>query len=296
MNVGFIGLGIMGSRMASNLLWRGHALVVHNRTRAKAEPLLRDGAAWAESPAELAGRVDALLTMLAHPEAVSGMALGENGFLGGLRPGALWLDCSTVNPSFSRQMAGRARDRGIRFLDTPVLGSAGPAAAGELTILAGGEAADLEAARPLLEAVATRILHVGAVGMGTSLKMVLNLILAEGMVAFAEGLALGRSLGLEPGMLLDFLASSPVLAPFVARKRPKVESGNYEPEFPLQWMQKDLHLAAVTAYEQGVALPMAGAARELYALAAQHGLADQDFSAIYKYLAEQGPTQPSRTV
>jgi 3-hydroxyisobutyrate dehydrogenase/glyoxylate/succinic semialdehyde reductase len=127
MNVGFIGLGIMGSRMASNLLRRGHALVVHNRTRDKAEPLLRDGAAWAESPAELAGRVDALFTMLAHPEAVAGMALGEHGFLDSLRPGALWLDCSTVNPSFSRQMAGRARACGVRFLDTPVLGGAGRA-------------------------------------------------------------------------------------------------------------------------------------------------------------------------
>ena len=123
MKIGFIGLGIMGSRMAANLQKGGHSLVVHNRTRKKAEPLLAQGAEWADSPADAAFGVDILFTMLAHPEAVQEAALGENAFLPQLAPGRIWVDCSTVNPSFSRSMADAAEARGIRFLGAPVSGS-----------------------------------------------------------------------------------------------------------------------------------------------------------------------------
>jgi 3-hydroxyisobutyrate dehydrogenase-like beta-hydroxyacid dehydrogenase len=282
--VGFIGLGIMGSRMAANLQKHGYALTVHNRTRAKAEPLLLGGAAWAETPAAVAEGAGVLITMLAHPEAVRDMALGEHGFLEHLKPGAFWIDCSTVNPSFSREMAAQAQAQGVRFLDAPAAGTKGPAAAGELTFFVGGDAADLEACRPLLAAMGRRIVHAGGTGMGSTIKMVNNLLLAEAMAAFAEGLALGESLGVPRGVLLDTLVGGPVTAPFLAGKKAKIATGDYEPEFPLRWMVKDLHLASVTAYEQGLALPVGHAAKELYALAARQGLPDLDFAAICEYL------------
>src|SRR5258707_15528211 len=132
MNTGFIGLGIMGSRMAASLQKCGHSLVVHNRTREKAEPLLSSGAAWADSPAGLATQAEVVFTMLAHPDAVEDAALGGEGFLSPLAPGRMWIDCSTVNPTFSRRMATEAQARGIRFLGAPVTGSKAQAAEAKL--------------------------------------------------------------------------------------------------------------------------------------------------------------------
>ena len=289
MRVGFVGLGAMGARMAARLQKSGSRLTVFNRTRDKAEPLIREGATWADTPAAVAGQAEILFTMLAHPAAVKEAALGQDGFLYWLPPQTLWVDCSTVNPSFSREMAAEARARQLRFLDAPVAGSREPAARGELTIFVGGDAADLEACRPLLQAMGSKILHVGGHGMGTALKMVNNLLLASSMAAFAEGLVLGEALGIEPKRLLDVLLVSPLVAPYLAGKRNKIERGNYAPEFPMEWMQKDLHLAGVSAQETAVALPLAGAAKELYELAARQGHAQEDFSAIYAFLNARHP-------
>jgi 3-hydroxyisobutyrate dehydrogenase/glyoxylate/succinic semialdehyde reductase len=287
MKIGFVGLGAMGSRMAANLQKSGGQLVVWNRSREKAQPLLGQGAQWADTPAIAAGQAEVLFTMLAHPAAVHEAALGQDGFLDRLPSNALWIDSSTVNPSFSREMASRAQARKIRFLDAPVAGSREPAARAELAFFVGGDAADLESCRPLLQAMGSTILHVGGHGMGSALKMVNNLLLASSMAAFAEGLVLGEAMGLPQGRLLDILAKSPLVAPYLAGKRAKLERADFAPEFPLQWMQKDLYLAAVTAQETGVALPLANAAKETYRLAARHGRAQEDFSAIYAFLKEQ---------
>src|SRR5437867_4941660 len=147
MKIGFIGLGIMGSRMAANLQKHGDALVVFNRTGAKAKPLLDKGASFAESPAKLAEQVDVLFTMLAHPDAVEQAALGANGFLNHFRPSALWVDCSSVNPSFSKKMAAEAARRGVHFVDAPVTGSAPVAADAKLVFWVGAEAADSQTIR-----------------------------------------------------------------------------------------------------------------------------------------------------
>jgi 3-hydroxyisobutyrate dehydrogenase/glyoxylate/succinic semialdehyde reductase len=288
MKIGFIGLGIMGSRMAANLQKCGHSLVIHNRTPQKAEPLLAKGAQWADSPAELASNVEVLFTMLAHPDAVREAALGENGFLPHLAPGRLWVDCSTVNPSFSRSMAAEAQARMIRFLGAPVTGSKEQAAAGKLVFWVGGEPFDLEACRPLLECMGNQIVHAGGQGMGASLKMVMNQLLGTVMAAFAEGLALGQSLGLSHEVLFEALLSGPAAAPLLAAKRKRIESGDYDgPDFPLQWLQKDLHLASVSAYESGVAMPLTNIAKEIYRLAIREGDGDKDFSAICGYLAHE---------
>jgi len=284
MKIGFIGLGIMGSRMAANLQKQGYSLVLFNRTRAKAEPLLGPCGTFSDSPAKVADQVDLLFTMLAHPDAVEQAALRANGFLNHLRPNTLWVDCSSVNPSFSKRMAALAAARQIRSVDAPVTGSAPVAAEGKLVFWVGAESDDLETIRPLLLCMGNKIVHAGGHGTGTSMKMVINLLLGTGMAAFAEAMALGESLGISRGMLFDLLLGMPTVAPFLASKREKIESGNYETEFPLRWLQKDMHLASVSAYESGVAMPLGNAAKELYRLAMREGYASQDFSAIYDYL------------
>lgn len=289
MNIGFIGLGIMGSRMARNLLKAGHRLVVYNRTRAKADPLLAQGAVWAESPAALAKQqVEVLFTMLSTPEAVQAAALGNGGFLDHLDKGAIWVNCTTVNPSFSRHMAAQAAERQVRFLDAPVAGTKAPAERGELLFLVGGDAADVEACRPLFEAMGRGVVHLGDQGMGASLKMVFNSLLGQAMLAFSEAIALGQALGLKEEQLLETLVGSAVVSPFIAGKRAKFESGDYEADFPLQWMRKDLQLASQTAYEVGVAAPAVNVVKEVYALAVQNGWGEKDFSAIYQFLCDQG--------
>src|SRR5438132_4705271 len=263
MKIGFIGLGIMGSRMAANLQKNGYALVVFNRTRAKAEPLLGPCGTFSDSPAKLAEQVDVLFTRLAHPDAVEQAALGANGFLDHLRPNALWVDCSSVNPSFSRKMAAEAARRDLHFADAPVTGSAPAAAEAKLTFWVGADPDDLERIRALLLCMGNRIVHTGGNGTGTSMKVVINLLLGNAMAAFAEAMALGEGLGLSSKLLFDSLLPTPAVPPFLAAKRARIENGDYEAEFPLRWMQKDMHLATVSGYESGVAIPVANAVKEL---------------------------------
>jgi 3-hydroxyisobutyrate dehydrogenase-like beta-hydroxyacid dehydrogenase len=285
--IGFIGLGIMGSRMAANLQKHGHSLVVFNRTRAKAEPLLGPCGTFSDSAAKLAEQVDVLFTMLAHPDAVEQAALGANGFLNRLRPNALWVDCSSVNPSFSKKMAAEAARREIHFVDAPVTGSSPAAAEAKLIFWVGADMADLEKIRPLLLCMGNKIVHTGGHGTGASMKMVINLLLGTGMAAFAEAMALGEGLGLTSKVLFDSLLGTPAVAPFLASKRDKIDNRNYEVEFPLRWMQKDMHLAAVSAYETGVAMPLTNVTKEMYRLAMRDGHATEDFSAIYEFVTDK---------
>jgi 3-hydroxyisobutyrate dehydrogenase-like beta-hydroxyacid dehydrogenase len=285
MKIGFVGLGIMGSRMAANLQKCGYPLVVFNRTRAKAEPLLGSCGTFSDSPGKLAEQVDALFTMLAHPDAVEQAALGANGFLDHLRANALWVDCSSVNPSFSKKMAAEAARREVHFVDAPVTGSAPAAAEAKLVFWAGADPDDVERIRSLLLCMGNKIVHTGGHGTGTSMKMVVNLLLGNAMAAFAEGLALGEGLGISRRVLFDSLLDTPAVAPFLKSKRAKIDKGNYEAEFPLRWMQKDMHLATVSAYESGVAIPITNVTKEIYRLAMRGRHDTEDFSAVYEYLS-----------
>jgi 3-hydroxyisobutyrate dehydrogenase-like beta-hydroxyacid dehydrogenase len=287
MRIGFIGLGIMGGGMAANLQNSGYDLIVFNRTAEKAKPLLDAGAEWAASPAELAPEVSMIFTMLADPDAVLETALGAAGFLPHLPEGALWIDCSTTNPSFARRMASQAAAYGVRFIDAPVVGSKEQAAQAELTFIAGASEQDLEDCRPEMETMGKRIFHAGEVGMGISLKVVFNHQLALAMASFAEGAVLGQELGIDQEVLFDFLLNSPVTAPFLQRKRSKMESGEYDTEFPLKLMQKDLHMASIAGFESAAALPLGSAAKEIYQLAMRSSYGDMDFSAIYQFLYEE---------
>ncbi len=286
MKVGFIGLGIMGSRMATNLVKKNFDVYVYNRTRKKAETLIKKGAHWGESPSHLAGKVDLLITMLSTPQAVHKLAVGENGFLTNLRSGTIWMDCSTVNPSFSQVMAQLAEQQSIHFLDAPVAGTKSPAEKGELIFLVGGKKQVVESCQPLFQAMGKAVKHMGENGKGTSMKMVFNLLLGQAMLAFSEALTLGESLGISQEVLLDSLLGGPVTAPFLAGKREKIENKADKADFPLQWMQKDLQLASDTAYEAGIALPTGNVVKEIFAMAKQKGYAKKDFSAIYHFLKE----------
>jgi glyoxylate/succinic semialdehyde reductase len=284
MKIGFIGLGIMGSKMAMNLLNQGYDLFVYNRTKEKAENLVEKGAKLAGSPAEAAKYCDILFTMLADPKAVKETAIGKNGFLDSLKKNSLWIDTSTVNPSFSKEMGAKAKEKGIRFLDAPVAGSAGPAEKGELVIFVGGDKKDFDEAKPLLEILGKKIIHLGETGKGTSMKMVVNLMLGNAMASFAEAMTLGESLGFTKDAVFDTLLGGPVTAPFLSGKKDKIKDRNFEADFPLELMQKDLFLVSQTAFENKISLPLSNTTKEIYGLAVKNGLGEKDFSAVYEFL------------
>lgn len=274
----------MGSRMAAHLIESDTHLAVYNRTRSKAEPLAKKGAQVAESPRELADHSDILFTMLATPKVVSEAALGDEGFLPSMHASSLWVDCSTVNPSFSRQMAKEAEQYNVRFVDAPVAGSKAPAESGDLLFLVGGENKDIQECMPYFDKMGKKVITAGATGMGTSLKMVFNLLLGQAMMAFSEGMVLGEALGLSRENLLEILVGSPVVAPFISGKKEKIATDTFDTEFPLQWMHKDLHLASQCGYETHTPLPAVNAVKEVFALAKNDELGEKDFSAIYSFL------------
>jgi len=192
MKIGFIGLGIMGSRMAHNLLKQGAEVIVYNRTKSKADELITAGASWAETPQALAHAN----LIIAPPTAVQEVAFGDNGFVPHLSDGAVWVDCTTTNPMFVQEIATKTAEYNIGYVDAPVAGTKPHAQNGELTFVMGGDESHIEFARPYLEMMGSRIVHVGEVGKGTALKVVVNNLLATAMATFAESVTLGKALGL----------------------------------------------------------------------------------------------------
>jgi 3-hydroxyisobutyrate dehydrogenase/glyoxylate/succinic semialdehyde reductase len=200
-------------------------------------------------------------------------------------------------------MAAEAARRQVHFVDAPVTGSAPAAAEAKLIFWVGADPADLERIRPLLLCMGNKIIHTGGHGTGASMKMVVNLLLGNAMAAFAEGMALGEGLGISRKVLFDSLLDTPAVPPFLKSKRAKIDKGNYEAEFPLCWMQKDMHLATVSAYESGVAIPVTNVAKEIYRLAMRGGHDTEDFSVVYEYLssgsdfaiADQKSSAPAKT-
>ncbi len=287
MKVGFIGTGIMGSRMAHNLIKNNYKLIVHNRTREKADPLIKAGAEWADSPLDVGAEADILFTMLSNPQAVYEVSLGEEGFLSSMKNNALWVDCSTVNPTFSKEMSKKAGESGIRFIDAPVAGTKQPAENGELIFFVGGNKKDFEEVKPLLEKMGKKILHLGECGKGTSMKMVVNLMLAVSMASFSEALVLGEALGFDKDTIFNTLLGGPVTAPYLSAKKEKFAQDKYETEFPLQWMHKDLTLVSDTADETDITLPTASAVKEIFSMAKQKGFGDLDFSSLYRFLSKK---------
>ncbi|CAM3261437.1 NAD(P)-dependent oxidoreductase [Sporolactobacillus spathodeae] len=283
--IGFIGLGIMGSRMAGRLQNAGQELVVFNRTKAKAEPLLANGAQFAESPRAVGEQAAIVFTMLANPQAVDAVAYGTDGLLRGMKPGSLWVDSSTISPTQSRRLAEDAAAAGVHFLDAPVAGSTVPAEKGELIFFVGGNVDDLEKVRPLLLTMGKEVQHKGDNGMGTAMKLVNNLLLAQSIAAFSEAVAFGESLGLEKKELIRAITSGPNAAPVLNLKKGKLLEGDFEAaQFKVDSIYKDLELASEEAYVHHFALPLSNNLKAMFGLAQQYGMGSHDIAAIYAFL------------
>jgi len=228
--VAFIGLGIMGGRMAKNVMKAGYALRAYNRTLAKTEEVHRLGATVCTSPREAATGADAIITIVSDPPALSAVLEGSNGAFAGCRPGKLVIDMSTVDPGTSQTMAARAQSRGVRYVEAPVTGGVGAAEQGTLTIMAGGSAEDFAAAKPLLETMGKKVLHVGPMGHGSILKLCTNLVAASIITAMNEALALAAKSGLDLGVVTEVLTER---SPLIGRMAPRVLAGDFSATLPL---------------------------------------------------------------
>ena len=271
----FLGLGQMGTPMAARLLDAGHDLTVWNRTSAKTEPLVDQGATAAASPAAAVAGADAVITMLADPQALEQVLFADDGVVGALRPGQWLIDMSTVGPDTIRSI-GRRMPEEVTLVDAPVRGSVPEATAGRLIIFVGATRAAFENVEPLLAALGTPH-HVGGPGAGAAAKLVANLTLGVAITAVGEALALGGTLGLDRATVLDVLAATPIGATAMS-KRPNIEAGTYPPSFKLRHALKDLRLVAETA--DGKKLELTAAARDWLERAADDGAADLDISAV----------------
>ena len=286
--IAFIGTGIMGKRMAGRLAAAGHDLTVWNRTTEKAESLAKQGCEIAESGAEAVIGKEIVFTMLSTPDVIEELAFGENGIVDEMESGSIWINTSTVDPKSAKEFAKQSIEKGVRYLDAPVAGTKKPAEKGELTILVGGPEQDVEESEPLLSILGSRIVHLGDVGNASSMKLLINLMLAQSMVAFAETAQLGRAMGFEPAMVHNVLLNAPVSAPFLKNLKDKLETLNTEPNFPLKWIYKDLALTTQTAYGLDQPMPLANLTKELFAFAKQLGNGDEDFSSIYHVFENGG--------
>jgi 3-hydroxyisobutyrate dehydrogenase-like beta-hydroxyacid dehydrogenase len=273
----FLGLGLMGTPMATRLLEAGHDLTVWNRTSARTEPLVGQGASAASSPAEAVAGADAVITMVANPPALEQVLFGDDGVVGALSPGQLLIDMSTVGPEMIRSVAGRLPSH-VTLIDSPVRGSVPEATAGRLVIFVGATEAAFAHVQPLLAPLGT-LHHVGGPGAGAATKVVVNLTLGVTMTALGEALALADTLGLDRGTLLDILADSPI-GSTVRSKRANIESGTYPPGFKLSLALKDLRLVTESPAQPGRDLRLAAASRSWFEQAAQAGAADLDYSAV----------------
>lgn len=279
--VAFIGLGAMGSRMASRLLDAGHDLVVWNRTPEKASELVARGAAAAESPAQATRRAELVITMLADPAALRKVTEGPEGVLAGATAGTTLAEMSTVGPAAVMRLAAMLPD-GVGLLDAPVLGSLPEAESGSLRIFVGGPEPLAQRWMPLLAGLGSPM-HVGSLGAGAAAKLVANSTLFGVLAVLGEALALAEGLGLPRDVAFEVLSATPVGAQ-ADRRRPAVESGRFPPRFTLSLARKDVDLLAAAAESAGLDLPVAAAARNWVAAAQEAGLGDQDYSAVLAHI------------
>jgi 3-hydroxyisobutyrate dehydrogenase-like beta-hydroxyacid dehydrogenase len=281
--VGLIGLGLMGKPMGKNLLKAGFPLVVWNRTAARAEDLVRDGAKLGTSPRETAQQADVLITIVSDPPALEEVLWGAAGALDGLRRGSTYIDSSTVSPDLERRVAAACAERGVDFLDAPVTGGTWGAEKGELVFMVGGAKEILERVRPVLETLGKRIFLLGPNGAGQTVKLAMNLILALEVDALAEALALVTSAGVVGERLVEVLQSSMGRSGLLDVKAPLMLKNEFPPSFPLRLMHKDMRLALELARKQGVTLPAAAAAYTTYDAVKDASKDDPDYAAVARF-------------
>lgn len=285
--IGFIGLGLMGRPMALNLLKAGHSLTVWNRTASRAEEVVAAGATLAASPREVAAASEVLLTIVSDPPALEEVLWGhegkDDGALAGLRPGALYIDSSTVSPALARRVSSACAARNARFLDAPVTGGDWGAREGNLVFMVGGDAEALREAEPVLGVLGKKWFHLGPNGSGQTIKLAMNALLALQVDAMAEALALVTRSGLRGEQLIEVMQSSMARSGVLDIKSPLMVKGEFKPSFPLRLMHKDLGLALDLANQLGVALPATAAARETYSAVKGQSAEDVDYSAVIRF-------------
>ena len=299
MKVGFVGTGTMGQPMVANLVKKGFAVVAYDVVPAALDAAGKLGATACGSAAEAARQAELVVTMLPSSSHVEAVYLGAGGVLEGAATGRLCVDMSTIDPAVSRRVAERLRQRGVRFIDAPVSGGVGGAEKATLAIMVGGEAADLEEARPVLAAMGANIIHVGPVGSGEVAKVCNNLIAGVAMVAVSEAFRIAEGFGVDPRILTSVIAKSsgntwamehghpvPGMVPTAASNR------DYAPGFMTDLMAKDLGLAVNAARELRVPVVVAPAAQQVLRLASSHGLGRKDFSSVYTFLKPSSGTAP----
>jgi 3-hydroxyisobutyrate dehydrogenase-like beta-hydroxyacid dehydrogenase len=274
--IGFAGLGAMGAGIAQRLIDAGYEVVGWNRTKEKAQALLDAGMGWADTPRELAASVDVLFTMLTNTAAIEATAGGEDGVLAGLRAGAIWADISTIAPDASVAMAERVRETGAFFLDCPVSGSPATLAAGEMSVMVGGDRAAFERIEAVLHAIGPKVTYIGPNGQAILTKVAINLALVVSVTALAEGVALVEKAGVDRAAVVDAVLKSVIASPVLGYRAPLlVEDTAVFADVELQ--QKDLVLAQELARRLGMAVPTCAATSEMLNAARSSDQADRDF-------------------
>ncbi|MEA2444945.1 MAG: hypothetical protein QOJ12_2237 [Thermoleophilales bacterium] len=274
--VGFAGLGAMGAGIAERLMAAGHEVVGWNRTKAKADPLLAAGMHWAETPRQLAERVDVVFTMLTDTAALTALADGDDGMLAGLRDGVVWADISTIAPDASVALAERVRERGAWFLDCPVSGSPATLAAGQMSVMVGGDRAAFDHVADVLHAIGPKVTYIGPNGHAILTKVAINLALVVSVTAFAEGVALAEQAGVRREAVVDAVLKSVIASPVIGYRAPLlVDDDAVFADVDLQ--QKDLVLALDLARRLGASLPTTAATSEMLNAARSTDLRDRDF-------------------
>ncbi|MGB7220299.1 MAG: NAD(P)-dependent oxidoreductase [Vicinamibacterales bacterium] len=291
-NLGYIGLGSMGGRMARRLLDKGHVVTGYNRTSSKAQWLVDAGLRWADSPRAVAEAADTIFIMVTDSAALEAVSAGEAGLLRGLSQGKTVIDMSTVSPATSRALAEQVRAKGADMVDSPVSGSVATLEQGKLTMMVGGRADTFEKVKPLLLDIGPKATHVGDNGLAVSMKIAANLGLAVQMLAFSESVLLAEKAGIARKTAVDVLTNSVIASPMVQYRGPMVLGLPDQAWFDMKMMQKDTGLALEMGKRLGVPLPTTAIANEFLTAGRATGLADKDFAAIFHVLARLAGVQP----
>ncbi|HWM73574.1 MAG TPA: NAD(P)-dependent oxidoreductase [Nocardioides sp.] len=274
--LGFVGLGAMGAGIARQLMDAGHPLLGWNRTRAKAQDLVDAGMGWADTPREVAAGADVLFTMLTNTAAVEQAADGDDGILAGLRPGTVWADLSTISPDASVALAERVAATGASFLDTPVSGSPATLAAGQMSVMVGGDRAAFDHVEEVLHAIGPKVTYIGPNGHAILSKVAINLALVVSVTAFAEAVTLVEKAGVDRGAVVDAALKSVIASPVIGYRAPLLVDDN-EVYADVELQQKDLVLAQELGRRLGAAVPTCSAASEMLSAARSSPLKDRDF-------------------
>ncbi len=282
--VGFAGLGLMGSRMARNLLEKGFPLTVWNRTPEKCDPLACQGARVAKTPRELAEAADVVVACVADPGAVERLVFAPDGILGAVRPGFRYLECSTVGPDTTRRVQAALRERGGDALEAPVTGSKGGADKGTLLFMTGGDPAVHEELMPVMMAMGTKAIRCGEMGQGSTVKLIGNSVISFMLEALCEGALLGRKAGVPLETILEVIMASGYSSPYYAFKGDAIAKRDFEEQFAIDLLVKDQTLMLAQATQLRVSMPGLAAIREVFQAARAQGFGREDICAVVKTL------------